>query len=555
MLRRTTLLLFIILLSRWFAMAGVTTDSLLAEEALKLRNNFEAGYKEKNATAMLQALYDIAQLSGLNDTSFNKGKFFEKAGPLVYETGNMCLIKQFLHNKALSEFYRYNYYDAIYYALQADSVICDSAWVDYQLNSLFHLSYFALQDYNRSLAYTKKNIYLAGEKLTDTSLLCGQYNELGFTYIQMGRPDSAEYFLSVAITYGRGRDAARGYYLAALDNYAEALFMQKKYDSALIYFEQTYLLRHQNHDHWGEGNTLKNIARVYAELHDYEKAENYLERARGLAHIAENTNMHYAGFLWRDIYLTAFIIDTARANYNQAVTNYLEYVALKEKINNQEIRKKIEELEKLYQSGMQEKKIEQQKSLIQKKRAQFKYTVTVSVAVLFIMGVVMYFMQQIRKRREVLLKLQAQTLKQQLELKNKELVCNVRSIYVKNQVINKVARKLSQNIGKAKTDNTTTINSIINELKQSLDDTGWKEFETRFSQVHESFYENLQKQFPDLTENDRKLAAMLKLGLSSKEIASITMTLPESVDTARSRLRKKLGLSSDVGLGEFLNRV
>lgn len=55
--------------------------------------------------------------------------------------------------------------------------------------------------------------------------------------------------------------------------------------------------------------------------------------------------------------------------------------------------------------------------------------------------------------------------------------------------------------------------------------------------------------------NERKLAAMLKLGLSSKEIASITMTRPESLDAARSRLRKKPGLGSDVGLGEFLNGI
>lgn len=43
-----------------------------------------------------------------------------------------------------------------------------------------------------------------------------------------------------------------------------------------------------------------------------------------------------------------------------------------------------------------------------------------------------------------------------------------------------------------------------------------------------------------------KLAAFIKLGLTSKEIASLTYNTKESIDVARSRLRKKLKFPSSL---------
>ena len=65
----------------------------------------------------------------------------------------------------------------------------------------------------------------------------------------------------------------------------------------------------------------------------------------------------------------------------------------------------------------------------------------------------------------------------------------------------------------------------------------------------------LDEKFPELTNTERKICAMLKLGMSSKDIAAITMTQPESVDITRSRLRKKLNLTRDKNLTGFLNRL
>jgi DNA-binding CsgD family transcriptional regulator len=73
--------------------------------------------------------------------------------------------------------------------------------------------------------------------------------------------------------------------------------------------------------------------------------------------------------------------------------------------------------------------------------------------------------------------------------------------------------------------------------------------------MNEDFYHRLVSKYPQLTDNDRKLCAMVRLGLSSKEIASIVNISPKSVDMNRYRLRKKMDLVAEEELGNFLMTI
>ena len=83
----------------------------------------------------------------------------------------------------------------------------------------------------------------------------------------------------------------------------------------------------------------------------------------------------------------------------------------------------------------------------------------------------------------------------------------------------------------------------------------WSEFETHFSTVFEDFYINLNKRYPGLTPNESKLCALLRLNLSTKEIASITAQNPKSVDMARYRLRKKMNLNSTDNILDIIKSI
>ncbi|MCE2771495.1 MAG: LuxR C-terminal-related transcriptional regulator, partial [Saprospiraceae bacterium] len=80
----------------------------------------------------------------------------------------------------------------------------------------------------------------------------------------------------------------------------------------------------------------------------------------------------------------------------------------------------------------------------------------------------------------------------------------------------------------------------------------WQIFESNFNEVHEIFFKKLKHQFPDLTPGDLKLAAYLKMNLSSKEIAPLLNISIRGVENKRYRLRKKMNLEEDDNLTNFM---
>lgn len=78
------------------------------------------------------------------------------------------------------------------------------------------------------------------------------------------------------------------------------------------------------------------------------------------------------------------------------------------------------------------------------------------------------------------------------------------------------------------------------------------EFKQYFEKVHPDFYKRLEEHSTELTTRDLRLCGFLVVGLSTKEIAALTFREVRSVESARNRLKKKLGLEQEQDLVEFL---
>ena len=89
-------------------------------------------------------------------------------------------------------------------------------------------------------------------------------------------------------------------------------------------------------------------------------------------------------------------------------------------------------------------------------------------------------------------------------------------------------------------------------LAEFTPDKNWNEFELYFKRVDNDFFEKLERGFPGLTPNERRLCALIRLNLDSKEIANMTSRTFRSVNTAKTRLKKKLGIGADSSLYDFL---
>ena len=97
------------------------------------------------------------------------------------------------------------------------------------------------------------------------------------------------------------------------------------------------------------------------------------------------------------------------------------------------------------------------------------------------------------------------------------------------------------------------IKSITKLLDKNLNSTDdWRLFEEAFNNADKDFMKNLKSKHPNLTPNDLKLCAYLRLNLSSKEIAPLLNISHRSVEVKRYRLRKKMGLEHESGLTEYI---
>lgn len=161
--------------------------------------------------------------------------------------------------------------------------------------------------------------------------------------------------------------------------------------------------------------------------------------------------------------------------------------------------------------------------------------------------------QEEQSQREIIL-LQKEQLEQGLIQKSEELANSTMSLIQKNELLIKLKDELGRIRARAGTklpaDDFQRINTLIDANMSSEQD--WKLFQANFNKVHEQFLKHLIDNYPDLSQGDLKLAAYLRMNLSTKEIAHLLNITPRSVELKRYRLRKKLDIEGDINLSEFM---
>lgn len=162
-------------------------------------------------------------------------------------------------------------------------------------------------------------------------------------------------------------------------------------------------------------------------------------------------------------------------------------------------------------------------------------------------------MQKIQSEQEFI-RLKNELLQKDLAHKNNQLADYTMTVIRKNEVLMKVKEEIEQQKQELA---DRYPNYLYEKLMKMLDSSitsedEWKVFEYHFDQTHENFFRRLRKNYPELTPGDLKLCAYLRMNLSSKELAPLLNVNHKSVEVHRSRLRKKLRLTPDDNLVEFL---
>lgn len=149
-----------------------------------------------------------------------------------------------------------------------------------------------------------------------------------------------------------------------------------------------------------------------------------------------------------------------------------------------------------------------------------------------------------------IIKLQNEQLEKEMAGKSKELAVSTMSLIKKNEFLSNIKEQLKESEG------SSQVKSVIKTIDKDIsDEDNWKFFKKAFSNADKDFFKKIKGKHPELTSNDLKLCAYLRLNLSSKEIAPLLNISVKSVEIKRYRLRKKMGLPREINLVDYILEI
>ena len=169
-----------------------------------------------------------------------------------------------------------------------------------------------------------------------------------------------------------------------------------------------------------------------------------------------------------------------------------------------------------------------------------------------------YNTQQILLENELKISANANIkLEKEIEAKEIEQKKITLSIIRKNEILSKLKAEIEtlklKPEGKLKFSDLNTLRILI--LENLNVEKERKSFDKYIKELNKSFYQNLTNKYPNLTDNEKKLCSLLRLKLTSKEMASILNITPKSVEVNRYRLRKKMNIKKSDKLSKIIRKL
>jgi DNA-binding CsgD family transcriptional regulator len=158
------------------------------------------------------------------------------------------------------------------------------------------------------------------------------------------------------------------------------------------------------------------------------------------------------------------------------------------------------------------------------------------------------------QKEQAVRQIEEDKMKSELRHLNSLMAASTMNLVVKNEFMETIKEALEEVKRKGKSMETKhALEKIVKEIDATLRlKEDWQQFEYHFDQIHGDFLNRLREQFHDLTPNEQKLCALLRLNLSTKEISNLMSISLRGVEIARYRLRKKLGLDLGQNLSKFI---
>lgn len=414
------------------------------------------------------------------------------------------------------------------------------------------------------------------------------YQTIGWVMQTLSDYPEANYYLNLALKHCEPNSAN---YAAILDNYGINLYKTGRYQEALKQFNNSATIALKVNDSLRYAKTLGNKALVYEEQKKYTEAIQLLKEDITLSkRLKEAKNTMFATTALARVYLK-------NNNLAEAETTLLEAeeIAVSKsyfrKSELEVIKLKLELLKRkpnaaqelittrrmmLLQDSLQKRDGDEQIQLlkwqVQKDKYQQKiahtntlyqneiikkniFALLIGIAILGAVGLYFFLKKKHKIRQEtyeqkvIELEVQKQEIEEKFKSSTESLSNQVEYLKNKNVQINQLIKEIET----LETSNSSYLEKRSGKLQALLEshlmtEDNWIRFKREFEKEFPEFNQYLLTNFPELTDSNKRIIFLQKLGFSNIEISQFLGITPDAVKKAKQRLKKKFGDNSDLSL-------
>jgi len=426
-----------------------------------------------------------------------------------------------------------NDYDrALEYALQAKKVN-EAGGIKYMANLMINIGY----------------LYIRQEKQKEALVY---YNEALRQELAYGSEDTKGELANIYLNLG-GVYIREGDFVKSLENYFKAADMLKAlgYDS-----HYTYALADIGESYVRVAGGMSKVP-----LPDSLKNKTYvLYRAEQYLRIAEEYGKKLnLDDINSEVALSFASLYKMRGQYDKAY-NYLEtYRILRDTLYNKEKEKDFARIEAQFYVRRQTDSLNYQNKLKDKEISQHKIVRNSAIVLVLLVGVIsLQLINRQKLKHEQKTKMADAEARRKEELAAQQLTDFTRSIQEKNVLLEQFSAELEKYRSQQPDANEQAEKENTLQLLQGsviLNDDQWTEFQSLFNKVHTGYIARVKAKHPDLTAAELRSILLAKLGLTNKEMAAMLGVSLEAVRVNKHRLLKKIQLSEDTKLEDWVHTI
>ena len=403
---------------------------------------------------------------------------------------------------------------------------------------------FSLQNRHREAIRHYRRAMKALVEIQDRATIASSANNLGLIYLRLSETDSAAMCFRQALSIATATQMRRleG---NAHGNLANIHLEEGRNDSAAFHAATAYQIFSDMGDSYGLSLSLMVLGEMNSREGQQAKGLKQLRQANELALQLDVPE------LLKDATLALSNAHKRAGRPDSALVYYEQHVTFKDSIASAAVRKEIERLRIKYETQLQEEEnkrlVEELGWEVEKRNRERLVAVLVGVSaslVLLALIAFLYFRSQLRKRQLLVSRSEAEREKAEKAHAQERLAGALRQITEKDQLLDRLEEYYQESVSPA---------AFASKLQERINTSqDWMQFVIEFEMVYKGFFDGLSPKENKLTKNDLRMAALVKLQLSNKEIAELLHITAEGVKKAKHRLKKKLQLPAETDLNTFL---